>query len=129
LEERGPACALIAVIDDATSRLWARIVEHDTTEENLRTLGGWLRRYGRPLAHYTDQHSIFRHRSGAAALQEQLRGEEALSQFGRALKELGIEWIAAHSPQAKGRIERLFGTLQDRLVKEMRFARSIPQLR
>ena len=64
----------------------------------------------------------FRHRSGTAALQEQLRGEEALSQFGRALRELGIEWIAAHSPQAKGRIERLFGTLQDRLVKEMRLA-------
>lgn len=122
LEERGPACALIAVIDDATSRLWARLVEHDTTEENLRTLGGWVQRYGRPLAHYTDKHSIFRHRSGAAALPEQLRGEEALSQFGRALKELGIEWIAAHSPQAKGRIERLFGTLQDRLVKEMRLA-------
>jgi hypothetical protein len=120
LEERAPACSLIAVIDDATSRLWARLVEHDTTEENLRTLGGWLQRHGRPLAHYTDKHSIFRHRSGAAALQEQLRGEEALSQFGRALRELGIEWIAAHSPQAKGRIERLFGTLQDRLVKEMR---------
>ena len=122
LEERGPACALIAVIDDASSRLWARMVEHDTTEENLRTLGGWLQRYGRPLAHYTDKNSIFRHRSGVAALQEQLRGEQALSQFGRALKELGMEWIAAHSPQAKGRIERLFGTLQDRLVKEMRLA-------
>jgi len=122
LEERGPACQLIAVIDDATSRLWARLVEHDSTEENLRTLGGWLQRYGRPLAHYTDKNSIFRHRSGAAALQEQLRGEEARSQFGRALHELGIEWIAAHSPQAKGRIERLFGTLQDRLVKEMRLA-------
>ena len=101
LEERGPACALIAVIDDATSRLWARLVEHDTTEENLRTFGGWLRRYGRPLAHYTDKNSIFRHRSGVAALEEQLRGEEALSQFGRALRELRIEWIAAHSPQAK----------------------------
>jgi hypothetical protein len=73
LEERGPACALIAVIDDASSRLWARMVEHDTTEENLRTLGGWLQRYGRPLAHYTDKNSIFRHRSGVAALQEQLR--------------------------------------------------------
>lgn len=122
LEQRGPACQLIAVIDDATSRLWARVVEHDSTEENLRTFAGWLERYGRPLAHYTDKNSIFRHRSGAAALQEQLRGEEALSQFGRALRELGIEWIAAHSPQAKGRIERLFGTLQDRLVKEMRLA-------
>jgi len=92
------------------------------TEENLRTFRGWLQRYGRPLAHYTDKNSIFRHRSGAAALQEQLLGEEALSQFGRALRELGIEWIAAHSPQAKGCIERLFGTLQDRLVKEMRLA-------
>ncbi len=109
-EGRGPACHLIALIDDATSRVWARFVEHDTTEENLRTLGGWVQRYGRPLAHYTDKNG------------EQLRGEAARSQFGRALKELGIEWIAAHSPQAKGRIERLFETLQDRLVKEMRLA-------
>src|SRR5271168_5486513 len=120
-EERGPACQLIALIDDATSRVWARFVEHDTTEENLRTLGGWLQRYGRPVAHYTDKNSIFR-TAGPAALGEQLRGEAARSQFGRALKELGIEWIAAHSPQAKGRIERLFETLQDRLVKEMRLA-------
>ena len=95
--------------------------EHDTTEENLRTLQGWLRRYGRPLAHYPDKNSIFR-MAGPAALPEQLRGEKARSQFGRALRELGIEWIAAHSPQAKGRIERLFETLQDRLVKEMRLA-------
>src|SRR5467141_1089607 len=119
LEERGPACQLIALIDDATSRVWARFTEHDTTEENLRTFQGWLRRYGRPLAHYTDKNSIFR-TARPAALPEQLRGEGARSQFGRALKELGIEWIAAHSPQAKGRIERLFETLQDRLVKEMR---------
>src|SRR2546430_1020136 len=60
LEDRGPACQLIALIDDATSRIWARFTEHDTTEENLRTLGGWLRRYGRPLAHYTDKNSILR---------------------------------------------------------------------
>src|SRR5467141_406307 len=122
LEERGPACQLIALIDDATSRVWARFTEHDTTEENLRTLGGWLRRYGRPLAHYTDKNSIFR-TAGSAAVSEQLRGEAgARSQFGRALGELRIEWIAAQSPQAKGRIERLFETLQDRLVKEMRLA-------
>src|SRR6266403_5709944 len=121
LEERGPACQLIALIDDATSRVWARFTEHDTTEENLRTFQGWLRRYGRPLAHYTDKNSIFR-TARPAALPEQLRGEGARSQFGRALKELGIEWIAAHSPQAKGRIERLFETLQDRLVKEMLLA-------
>jgi hypothetical protein len=121
LEERGPACQLIAVIDDATSRFYARFTEHDTTEENLRTFQEWLRRYGRPLAHYTDKNSIFR-RSDAMLLREQLRGEKARSHFGRALHELGIEWIAAHSPQAKGRIERLFATLQDRLVKEMRLA-------
>jgi hypothetical protein len=121
LEERGSPCQLIAVIDDATSRFYARFTEHDTTEENLRTFGEWLRRYGRPLAHYTDKNSIFR-RSDPALLGEQLRGEKARSQFGRALDELQIEWIAAHSPQAKGRIERLFETLQDRLVKEMRLA-------
>jgi transposase len=121
LEDRGPACQLIAMIDDATSRMYARFVEHDTTEENLRTLGGWLRCYGRPLAHYTDKNSIFRS-NRPAAITEQLQGAAARSQFGRALKELGIEWIAAHSPQAKGRIERLFETLQDRLVKEMRLA-------
>src|SRR5436309_9411011 len=121
LEERGPVCQLSAVIDDATSRFYARFTEHDTTEENLRTFGEWVRRYGRPLAHYTDKNSIFR-TSAPAPLGEQLRGEKACSHFGRALRELGIEWIAAHSPQAKGRIERLFETLQDRLVKEMRLA-------
>ena len=121
LEERGPACQLIALIDDATSKFWARFSEHDSTEENLRTLGGWLRRYGRPLAHYTDKNSIFR-TTRRAGIAEQLQGEGARSQFGRALQELGIEWIAAHSSQAKGRIERLFATLQDRLVKEMRLA-------
>jgi len=121
LEERGAKLCLIALIDDATSRLWARFVEHDTTEENLRTLEGWLRRYGRPLALYTDKDSIF-HPAGPPSREEQLRGEPARTQFGRALSELGIEWIPAHSPQAKGRIERAFGTLQDRLIKEMRVA-------
>jgi hypothetical protein len=121
LEERGPACQLIALIDDATSKFWGRFTEHDSTEENLRTLDGWLRRYGRPLAHYTDKNSIFRS-NRPAAISEQLQGEAARSQFGRALKELGIAWIAAQSPQAKGRIERLFETLPDRLVKEMRLA-------
>src|SRR5450755_460964 len=121
LEDRGPACHLIALIDDATSRIWGRFTEHDTTEENLRTLEGWLRRYGRPVAEYTDKNSIFQ-KAGPQPLLEQLRGDPLRTQFGRALHELGIEWIAAHSPQAKGRIERLFETLQDRLVKEMRLA-------
>lgn len=73
------------------------------------------------MAHYTDKASIFR-KAGPQPLAEQLRGDPLRTQFGRALHELGIEWIAAHSPQAKGRIERLFETLQDRLVKEMRLA-------
>jgi hypothetical protein len=121
LEDRGPKLCLIAMIDDATSRLWARFVEHDTTEENLRTLEGWLRRYGRPLALYTDKDSIFQP-AGPPTRDEQLRGEPARTQFGRALAELGIEWLPAHSPQAKGRIERSFETLQDRLIKELRVA-------
>jgi hypothetical protein len=119
LEDRGPACHLIAMIDDATSRVWGRLVEHDSTEENLHTLRGWLERYGRPLALYTDKNSLFV-TSRPVQWHEQLRDTPARTQFGRALAELGLEWIAAHSPQAKGRIERLFGTLQDRLVKEMR---------
>jgi Homeodomain-like domain len=121
LEERGPQLHLIALIDDATSRITARFVEHDTTEENLRTLQIWLRRYGRPLALYTDKGSIFR-AVKPPELEEQLAGQLAHTQFGRALQELDIRWIAAHSPQAKGRIERLFATLQDRLVKELRLA-------
>jgi hypothetical protein len=121
LEERGPQLHLIAMIDDATSRIWGRFAEHDSTEENLRTLEGWLRRWGRPVALYTDKHSIFQP-AGPARAEEQLRGAPARTQFGRALAELGVAWIPAHSPQAKGRIERLFGTLQDRLVKELRLA-------
>jgi Winged helix-turn helix len=121
LEERGPACHLIALIDDATSRVWGRFVEHDSSEENLRTLGGWLERYGRPLALYTDKNGLFV-TSRPVQWQEQLRDTPARTQFGRALGELDIEWIAAQTPQAKGRIERLFSTLQDRLVKEMRLA-------
>ena len=121
LEDRGPAGHLIAMIDDASSRIWGRFVAHDSTEENLRTLEGWLRRHGRPVALYTDKHSIFQP-AGPPPNDEQLRGAPARTQFGRALAELDIEWIPAHSPQAKGRIERLFGTLQDRLVKELRLA-------
>jgi Winged helix-turn helix len=121
LEERGPQLQLIALIDDATSRIWGRFAEQDSTEENLRTLQGWLERHGRPVALYTDQNSLFV-TSRPAQVEEQLAGKPARTQFGRALSELGVEWIAAHSPQAKGRIENLFGTLQDRLVKEMRLA-------
>jgi transposase len=121
LENRGPACHLVAMIDDATSRIWGRFAEHDTTEENMRTLWGWLARWGRPLALYTDKNGMFV-TSRPVQWQEQLIDQPARTQFGRALAELGIEWIAAQSPQAKGRIERLFSTAQDRLVKELRLA-------
>jgi hypothetical protein len=101
LDDRGPASHLIATIDDATSRVWGRLVPHDSTEENLRTLGSWLERHGRPRALYTDKNSLFV-TSRPAQWQEQLRDEPARTPFGRALAELDIEWIAAQSPQAEG---------------------------
>jgi len=90
LEERGPQLQLIALIDDATSRIWGRFAEQDTTEENLRTLQGWLERHGRPVALYTDQNSLFV-TSRPAPVEEQLAGKPARTQFGRALSELGVE--------------------------------------
>lgn len=119
LEGRGPRPKLIGMIDDATSRVIARFVEADSSEENLRTLKAWLERYGRPLALYTDKNSLFV--NNPCRVQEEIQGR-GLTNFGHALHELGIEWIPAHSPQAKGRVERLFGTFQDRLVKELRVA-------
>jgi len=120
LEGRGHRLYLVAMIDDATSRLWGRFVETDSTEENLRTLRGWLELYGRPLALYTDKNSIFQ--TARSAEQIDRDGPPPPTHFGAALEELRIEWIPAHSPQAKGRVERSFDTLQDRLVKEMRIA-------
>jgi hypothetical protein len=121
LEGRGPEPYLIIMIDDATNRLHARFVPHDSTEENLRMLKIYLQRWGRPLAFYTDKASLFRV-NRPANQDEQLAGQEPRTQIGRALAELGIAWIPAHSPQAKGRVERCFGTLQDRLVKGLRLA-------
>lgn len=120
LEGRGPKLSLIAMIDDASDKMLARFVEHDTSQENLRTLKCWLERYGRPLALYTDRHSIFV--TIRTKDQERLERPTPATSFAQALEELRIEWIAAYSPQAKGRIERLFETLQDRLVKELRVA-------
>jgi DNA-binding Lrp family transcriptional regulator len=120
LEGRGPRLYLVAMIDDATSRLWGRFVESDSTTENLRTLRGWLEQYGRPLALYTDKNTIFQTPRTAEKIERW--GPAPATHFAAALEELSIEWIAANSPQAKGRVERLFETLQDRLVKEMRVA-------
>jgi hypothetical protein len=121
LEGRGPKLYLLAMIDDATSRAWARFAEQDTTAENFLLLASYLERWGRPVAFYTDKHSMFTvNRPPREAKDE--AWPEALTQIGRALQELGIGWIGAHSPQAKGRIERFFGTAQDRLVKGLRKA-------
>jgi len=123
LEGRGPQLYLVAMIDDATSQAYARFVEHDSTEANLRVLWGYLKRWGRPLEFYTDKHSMFSvNRPQVEAADEAVEDEP--TQIGRALEELGIGWIPAHSPQAKGRIERFFGTAQDRLVKGLRLARA-----
>jgi transposase len=122
LEGRGPKLYLVAMVDDATSRAMARFVEHDSVEENLKLLGRYLEDFGRPVEFYTDKGSLFS--VNQSQRHEEDEGwEEARTQIGRALKELGIGWIAAHSPQAKGRIERFFGTAQDRLVKGLRIAR------
>src|SRR6267378_1449444 len=125
LEGRGEKLYLIAMIDDATSRLLARFVRHDSTEENMKLLWSYLERFGRPVRFYTDKASLFQ------TAEKRKRDEPGVdkdpvemppTQIARALGELGITWIAAHSPQAKGRVERNFGTAQDRLVKGMRVA-------
>ncbi len=122
LEERGPEkMYLVALIDDATSRLFARFVETDSAVENMRVLRAYLERHGRPQAVYTDKASLFQP-TLPPGWREEEPGPRTETQIGRALRELGIEWIAAHSPQAKGRVERCFGTLQDRLVKALRKA-------
>jgi transposase InsO family protein len=125
LEGRGEKLYLIAMIDDATSRLLGRFVRHDSTAENMKLLWTYLEKNGRPLAFYTDRAGLFQ------TAQKRKRDEPGVdkdrvamppTQIERALRELGIVWIAAHSPQAKGRVERNFGTAQDRLVKGMRVA-------
>jgi transposase len=125
LEGRGERIYLISMIDDATSRLLARFVRHDTSEENRLLLWSYLERYGRPLAFYTDKAGMFQV-AVKSKRQEQREGVDRQqmppTQIARALGELGIVWIPAHSPQAKGRVERQFQTAQDRLVKGMRVA-------
>ena len=114
--------ALVVAVDDATKKiLYACFEERETTVAYLKLLRHLCRRYGRPLAIYADRHSIFK-TSREPTIQEQLLGQGPSTQFARALQELNIPYIAAHSPQAKGRIERAFRTLQDRLRAELGLA-------
>lgn len=119
-ENRNSKCNLLGHIDDATSKVkWLEFFEGETTTAYFKTTRGYLIRHGKPLAIYVDKNSIFRintSKSGTSSTQD----SQGLTQFGRAMKQLGIELISAHSAQAKGRVERLFQTLQDRLVKELR---------
>lgn len=120
LDGRGPLQPdLICAIDDATGRVLLQFAPAESTKAVMRLLHEYISLYGRPLAIYADRHSIYQ-TSRQASVEEQLQGREAETQLGRALRELEIKYIPAYSPQAKGRVERSFGTLQDRLTKELR---------
>ncbi len=114
LEGRGERMVLLVMIDDATSGTVARFYPAETTAGYMDLLERYIRKHGRMVGLYTDRHSVF--------WGEAKNKRPAKTQFNRALGELGIEWIAANSPQAKGRVERFNGTAQDRLVKELRLA-------
>jgi Winged helix-turn helix len=116
-ENRGEACTLLAFVDDATSRLMQlRFVASESAFDYLRITRTYLEAHGKPVAFYSDKHGIFRVNAKDAV------GGDGITQFGRVLSALNIDIICANSPQAKGRIERAFGTLQDRMVKELRLA-------
>jgi transposase len=121
LEKRGPRLVLMGYVDDATGRFFGRFYDHEGVWPAMDSLQHYIGLYGLPQAIYLDKHSTYK-TSRKPDTDELLRDEQALTQFERALAELGIKVIHAHSPQAKGRIERAFGTLQGRLVKEMRLA-------
>jgi len=116
-EERSPPCTLLVFIDDATSTLMElRFVKSESTFSYFEALEGYLLRHGRPVAFYSDKHTVFR------VAQQGAKSGHGMTQFGRALNALNIEILCANSSQAKGRVERANRTLQDRLVKELRLA-------
>ncbi len=117
LEERGPEGCLMDLVDDATNTTLARLGKEETIWAAAGALRAWIERYGVPLKLYVDWKNLYKR---CATAQERLRGEEPITQFGRMCAKLGIELIAANSPQAKGRVERVHGTHQDRLVKKLR---------
>jgi len=120
-EGRRERCVLMVMVDDASNRVWAQFFEEETTRASYDMLAGWTRRQGLPHSLYVDRDSIYRC-EGVGSIAEQLAGKEPQTQFGRAMKQLGVELILANSPQAKGRVERMNGVLQDRLVKALRLA-------
>jgi transposase len=119
LEGRGPQLVLMGYIDDATGRVFARFYEYEGTIPALDSFRRYTRRYGLPQAIYLDRHSTYKS-TGKPTIEDELNNRSPQSQFERAMADLGVVVIHANSPQAKGRVERLFRTFQDRLVKEMR---------
>jgi transposase len=119
LEDRGPRGCLMHMVDDATAQAMGRFSAEETTWAAAGLLRGWIGRYGIPQALYTDWKNVYVRPPNP---QERMRGEAAVTQFGRMCARLGIRIIAASSPQAKGRVERAHGTHQDRLVKKLRLA-------
>jgi transposase len=118
-EDRGPECVLMGYIDDATGGVFGRFYDYEGTMPAMDSFKRYIRKRGLPLKVYLDKHSTYKS-TAKPTIEEELSGVEPLSEFERALKELGVEVSHAHSPQAKGRIERLFRTFQDRVIKEMR---------
>lgn len=123
LEGRGPKLVLMGYIDDATNTIFARFYDYEGTFPAMESFLHYTRRYGLPQSVYVDRHTTYRSPRKAGVQEELLGQRKSQSQFERALTELEVRMIPAFSPQAKGRVERLFGTLQDRLVKEMRLAK------
>jgi len=118
-EGRRDRAVLMVMVDDATGHVWAQFFEQETTRASYDLFEGWVRRWGLPRSVYADRDSIYRC-EGVGSIADQLAGKEPQTQFGRAMEQLGVELILANSPQAKGRVERMNGTLQDRLVKALR---------
>lgn len=118
-EGRAPKCVLMGYIDDASSRVYARFYEYEGTFPAMDSFKRYILRYGLPLSVYFDRHSTYKS-TNKQTIEDELLNRGSLSQFGRALEELGVSFIHAQSAPAKGRIERLFKTFQDRLAKEMR---------
>lgn len=118
-EGRGAKCVLILYIDDATSTVYARLYKYEGTFPAMDSFKRYIKKYGLPQSIYVDKHSTYKSWA-KLSIEDELNNRKPLSQFGRALEELGVRVIHAHSPQAKGRVERSFKTFQDRLVKEMR---------
>ena len=118
-EGRGPYCVLMGYTDDATGKPFGRFYEYEGTIPAMDSFKRYIKKRGIPLSVYLDMHSTYKS-TKKRTIEDELKNQEALSQFARSLKELGVELIYAHSAPAKGRIERLFETFQDRLIKEMR---------